>query len=122
MVIMSLGLGAVFVGIQTAANAGVPPDKAGLAAALINTSRQLGAALDLAIFSAIASSHTTNLLTAHASRPEALTSARATLIRCLMPPRFDVAGWRRGEGGWGITYAVRGPLTSSNQARVAGCH
>jgi hypothetical protein len=74
MVIMSLGLGSVFVGVQTAANAGVPPDKAGLAAALVNTSQQLGAALGLAIFSAIATSRTTNLLHAHAARPEALTS------------------------------------------------
>jgi predicted MFS family arabinose efflux permease len=74
MVIMSLGLGAVFVGVQTAANAGVPPDKAGLAAALVNTSQQLGAALGLAIFSAIATSRTDHLLRAHATRPVALTS------------------------------------------------
>jgi EmrB/QacA subfamily drug resistance transporter len=74
MVIMSLGLGAVFVGVQTAANAGVPPDKAGLAAALVNTSQQLGAALGLAIFSAVATSRTNDLLGAHVPRPQALTS------------------------------------------------
>lgn len=74
MVIVALGLGAVFVGVQTAANAGVPPDKAGLAAALVNTSQQLGSALGLAIFSAIATSRTTDLLHAHSTRPEALTS------------------------------------------------
>jgi EmrB/QacA subfamily drug resistance transporter len=74
MVIVSLGLGAVFVGVQTAANAGVPSDKAGLAAALVNTSQQLGPALGLAIFSAIATSRTNDLLHAHATRPEALTS------------------------------------------------
>ncbi|MHB8233506.1 MAG: MFS transporter [Solirubrobacteraceae bacterium] len=74
MVIVSLGLGAVFVGVQTAANAGVPADKAGLAAALVNTSQQLGPALGLAIFSAIATSRTHDLLHAHATRPEALTS------------------------------------------------
>jgi MFS family permease len=71
---MSVGLGAVFVGVQTAANAGVPPDKAGLAAALINASLQLGAALGLAIFSAIATSRTSYLLTIHVGRPAALTS------------------------------------------------
>lgn len=74
MVIVALGLGAVFVGVQTAANAGVPADKAGLAAALVNTSQQLGPALGLAIFSAIATSRTSDLLHAHASRPAALTS------------------------------------------------
>jgi len=74
LVVMSLGLGAVFVGVQTAANAGVPPDKAGLAAALISTSQQLGPALGLAIFSAVATSRTNHLLAAHASKAEALTS------------------------------------------------
>ena len=38
LVVMALGLGAVMVGVQNAANAGVPADKAGLAAALITTS------------------------------------------------------------------------------------
>ena len=74
LMIMSIGLGAVFVGVQTAANAGVPPDKAGLAAALINASFQLGAALGLAIFSAIATSRTNHLLAGHIALPKALTS------------------------------------------------
>jgi hypothetical protein len=71
---MSLGFGAVLVGVQTAANAGVPRDKAGLAAALVSTSQQLGGALGLAIFSAIATSRTHHLLVAHAARADALTS------------------------------------------------
>jgi EmrB/QacA subfamily drug resistance transporter len=74
MLIMSLGLGGVFVGVATAANAGVPPDKAGVAAALLNASQQVGGALGLAIFSAIATSHTTHLLATGTPRPEALTS------------------------------------------------
>jgi EmrB/QacA subfamily drug resistance transporter len=74
LLIMSVGLGAVFVGVQTAANAGVPPDRAGLAAALINASFQLGAALGLAIFSAVATSRTNHLLAAHSAVPVALTS------------------------------------------------
>jgi EmrB/QacA subfamily drug resistance transporter len=74
LLIMSAGLGAVFVGVQTAANAGVPPDKAGLAAALINASFQIGAALGLAIFSAIATSRTQQLLHEHTAVSVALTS------------------------------------------------
>jgi len=74
LMVMSLGLGAVFVGVQTAANAGVPAHQAGLAASLVSTSQQLGPALGLAIFSALATSRTNDLLAAHASRPEALTS------------------------------------------------
>src|ERR1700704_85481 len=74
LVVMSLGLGAVLVSVQTAANAGVPPDKAGLAAALVSTSQQLGGALGLAIFSALATSRTHHLLVAHAARADALPS------------------------------------------------
>ncbi len=74
LVVMSLGLGAVFVAVTTAANAGVPADKAGLAAALLNASQQVGGALGLAIFSAIATARTTDLLGAHASPADALTS------------------------------------------------
>src|SRR4029077_3177749 len=71
---MSAGLGAVFVGVTTAAQAGVPEDRAGLAAALINTSTWLGGALGIAIFSAIASSRTLDLLASGATTPAALTS------------------------------------------------
>ena len=74
LMIMSFGLGAVFVGVTTAGNAGVSPDKAGLAAALINASTWLGGALGIAIFSAISTSRARHLLATHASTPDALTS------------------------------------------------
>jgi MFS family permease len=82
MLIMSLGLGAVFVGVTTAANAGVPANKAGLAAALLNASQQLGGALGIAVLSALATARAHNLLTAHASQAHALTSGfqRALLV------------------------------------------
>jgi hypothetical protein len=85
MMIMSIGLGAVFVGVTTAANAGVPADRAGLAAALLNASQQLGGALGLAIFSAIATSRTHHLLAAHAPTANSLTSGfqRALLASSL---------------------------------------
>jgi predicted MFS family arabinose efflux permease len=73
LVVMALGLGAIFVGVQTAANAGVPADKAGLAAALGSASAQLGSALGLAVFSGIAASHTQHLLASHVTRTAALT-------------------------------------------------
>jgi EmrB/QacA subfamily drug resistance transporter len=74
LMIMSVGLGAVFVAVTVAANAGVPSDKAGLAAALLNTSQQVGGALGLAIFSAVATSRTNHLLNAHETPANALTS------------------------------------------------
>jgi len=82
LIVMSLGLGAVFVGATTAANAGVPPDKAGLAAALLNASQQLGGALGIAIFTAVATSHTQSLIAAHSLVPEALAAGfhRALIV------------------------------------------
>ena len=74
LLIASLGLGAAFVAILSAANAGVDADKAGLAAALLNASQQVGGALGLAIFTVIATSRTSDLLASHTAAPEALTS------------------------------------------------
>jgi EmrB/QacA subfamily drug resistance transporter len=83
LVILALGLGAVFVGVTTAAQAGVPADKAGLAAALINTSTWLGGALGVAIFSAIATGRTQDLLAAGTPRPEALTEGfQRAILAC----------------------------------------
>ena len=62
------------VGTTTAAQNGVSPDKAGLAAALINSSMWLGGALGVAIFSAVATSTTADRLAAQASQAEALTA------------------------------------------------
>ena len=86
LMVVSFGLGAVFVAITTAANAGVPADKAGLAAALLNASQQVGGALGLAIFSGIATSRTNDLLGAHTPVPDALTSGfhRALLASSIL--------------------------------------
>ncbi len=66
-VVMSLGAGSVFVSVTAAANAGVPPDKAGLAAGLLNSSQQVGSALGLAILSAVAITRTSHLIAAQVS-------------------------------------------------------
>jgi EmrB/QacA subfamily drug resistance transporter len=103
MMVMSIGLGAVFVAVTTAANAGVPADKAGLAAALLNASQQVGAALGLAIFSAIATSRTSHLLASHTPPTDALTSGfqRALLASSVFLVAAAVVGLRttntRGE-------------------------
>jgi EmrB/QacA subfamily drug resistance transporter len=83
LLIASLGLGAMFVAVTTAANEGVPAEQAGLAAALLNASQQVGGALGLAIFSAIATGRTNHLLAAHTAPPEALTSGfQRALLAC----------------------------------------
>ena len=85
LVVMAAGLGLLYAGVQTAANAGVPEDQAGLAAALITASFQLGSALGLAVFSGIATSRTSHLLAAHTPPPEALTAGfqRGLLVSAL---------------------------------------
>jgi MFS family permease len=74
LLVVSIGLGGVFTGLTTAANAGVGEDEAGLAAGLLNTGQQLGAALGLAILSALATDRTSSLLDGgHASVAQAAT-------------------------------------------------
>jgi MFS family permease len=83
LVIMAIGIGALLVSVTTAANAGVPEDKAGLAAGLLSASQQLGTALGLAIFSAIATARTSTLLAAHTPRNAALTAGfQCALLAC----------------------------------------
>lgn len=74
MVVMSVGLGLVLVAVTNAANAGVPTEKLGLSAALLNSSQQLGGALGLAVLSTIAASRTADQMAAGATTPDALTS------------------------------------------------
>ena len=103
MVVLAFGLGPMFVAVTTAANAGVPAEEAGLAAALLNASQQLGGALGLAIYSAIATSRTRAELAAHASLPHALTAgfSRALLVGSIFILAAAVIGLRatntRGE-------------------------
>ena len=100
---MAFGIGVVLVSVTTAANAGVAEDKAGLAAGLLNASQQLGTALGLAIFSAIATARTSALLTAHAPLDAALAAGfLSALLACaVFLPGAAVIGMRaansRGE-------------------------
>src|SRR5438552_7894047 len=83
LLVVSIGMGGVFTGLTTAANAGVEQDKAGLAAGLLNTGQQLGAALGLAILSAIATAETKSRVSGgHDSLAQAVTggSQRALLV------------------------------------------
>lgn len=83
LLVASLGLGLAFVSITTAANANVAPDKAGIAAALLNASQQLGGALGLAIFSALATARTHDLIADRKPMPDALTGGFSrALLAC----------------------------------------
>src|SRR6266498_1865642 len=86
LLVASIGLGGVFTGATTAANAGVGEDRAGLAAGLLNTGQQLGAALGLAILSALATAHTNSLL--HGGHDSVAQAATHGYQRALMVGAF----------------------------------
>jgi EmrB/QacA subfamily drug resistance transporter len=72
-VLTTFGMGLAFTPIITAAMGGVEPRLAGLASGLINSARQVGAAVGLALLSTLAANHTAKLLPTHSSK-EALLS------------------------------------------------
>jgi EmrB/QacA subfamily drug resistance transporter len=82
ILVVSIGMGGVFTGLTTAANAGIDQHKAGLAAGLLNTGQQLGAALGLAILSAVATAQTKSVLSAGDGLAQAATHGyqRALLV------------------------------------------
>ena len=88
LLVASVGLGGVFTAVTTAANAGVGEDQAGLAAGLLNSGQQLGAALGLAILSALATARTTSLL--HAGHTGISTAATHGYQRALLVGAFFV--------------------------------
>jgi MFS family permease len=55
-ILIGLGFGLSFIPMTLSATAGVPVHEAGLASGLINTTRQIGGALGLAIMATVASS------------------------------------------------------------------
>jgi hypothetical protein len=59
--ITALGVGLAFVPVTIAAMAGSAPQEAGLASGLVNTSRQIGGSLGLAILATIAVARTSDL-------------------------------------------------------------
>jgi EmrB/QacA subfamily drug resistance transporter len=74
LMLVAAGVGPVFVGVTAAANAGVAADRAGLVAAIMNSAQQVGGALGLAIFSALATSRTSHLLATGVGLHAAATS------------------------------------------------
>ena len=59
LVLAGIGIGLSFVPMTLAATAGVPTHQAGLASGLINTTRQIGGAVGLAVMATIAAGTST---------------------------------------------------------------
>jgi EmrB/QacA subfamily drug resistance transporter len=63
MILLGLGMGATFISVTIAATSGVPPQEAGVASGLLNTSQQVGGAVGLAVLTGIATSATSKYIT-----------------------------------------------------------
>ncbi|MGO9660574.1 MAG: MFS transporter [Acidimicrobiales bacterium] len=74
LVLAGTGFGLSFVPMVMAATAGVPPTQAGLAAGLINTTRQIGGAVGLAVMATFAASAATHDLHRGVKLAAALTT------------------------------------------------
>jgi EmrB/QacA subfamily drug resistance transporter len=73
LLLIGVSIGVTFVPLTMAATMGIPPQEAGLASGLLNTSRQLGGALGLAILATIATAATQSELAVGATHLAALT-------------------------------------------------
>ncbi|MFE5536300.1 MFS transporter [Streptomyces sp. NPDC056519] len=76
-ILVGLGLGIAFVQLTALAVEGVPPQDAGLAGGLVNTTRQVGGAIGLAALATLAGSVTTHAAL-HEPQAEALTAGYRT--------------------------------------------
>lgn len=86
LAMFGLGVGTTFVPMTLTATAGVPPAQAGLASGLINTTRQVGGALGLAVLATLAAGVTRGSRSAGHPLPDALTAGydRAFLVAGLL--------------------------------------
>jgi EmrB/QacA subfamily drug resistance transporter len=82
-ILATLGMGLAFTPVALAATGGVRPDEAGLASGLVNSSRQIGASLGLAVLSTVVATHISTLLAGRSVTPEVRNAA-------------EIAGYARG--------------------------
>ena len=77
IMLISIGMGLVFVPITLIATSGVPVDDAGLASGLFNTAQQIGGALGLALLTTLATNRTQDELASYGPQPSGAERAEA---------------------------------------------
>lgn len=108
--LVSFALGLLFTPLASAATAGVARTEAGLASGLLNTSRQMGGSLGLALLATIASSRTHDLIGQGTAATTALADgfARAFSVGAALMFAAFVVSW-----------IVGGRRTSSSHSAIA---
>ena len=94
-IMATFGMGLAFTPVALSATGGVRPDEAGLASGLVNSSRQIGASLGLAVLSTVVASHIAALLAGKAVTPELQRSGRdrrLSPVGSSSPPASPLAG------------------------------
>ena len=95
-IVMSLGLGMTFVPLTLFAVSEVPPEEAGLASGLLNTSQQVGGAIGLAVLSTVSTAKANDVLGALGRTPDPAAIAdaltRGYSAGLLVGAAFAVAG------------------------------
>jgi hypothetical protein len=113
--LVAVGIGFAVVPSTIAATAGAKPHEAGLASGLVNTSRQLGGALGLAILVSVAAQYTSHLINADYQAPlvaltngfrlsyalGALFAAAAALVTFRLIPKLSARASPPGGDGTG---------------------
>jgi EmrB/QacA subfamily drug resistance transporter len=110
--LVGVGLGFSFVPVSIAALASVPPQEAGLASGLINTSQQIGGALGVAILTTVSTTTTSDAIASGTDQPQALVdgfsaafwvaaafAAAAIVATLLALRRQDLAGVEPAHAG-----------------------
>jgi EmrB/QacA subfamily drug resistance transporter len=77
IIVVSVGMGLVFVPVTLIATSGVGPETAGLASGLFNTSQQIGGALGLAVLATFSASKTSGTISDLGHTPSASDTAQA---------------------------------------------
>jgi EmrB/QacA subfamily drug resistance transporter len=108
LILVCLGLGISIVPMTVAATSGVEPREAGLASGLINTTRQMGGALGLAVLATIAFDRRTALLAHLGGKPTAIQAAHAA-----------TSGYDRAFMGAGVIALVGAVLAVTLPSRAA---